>query len=212
MVQTQLVRRGITDPRVLEAIRSVPRDRFVPPAWSVSAHEDRALPIDFGQTISQPYMVGAMTQALAVTPGALVLEVGTGSGYQTAILAWLGACVLTIERIAALSERAEKILIALGLAEGVRFYTGDGSRGVPDPPERGFDGIVVTAAAPRVPRSLLAELAPRGRLVVPVGETTDRQMLLLVERNEAGRTRETRICECSFVPLVGEEGWPEGGC
>jgi protein-L-isoaspartate(D-aspartate) O-methyltransferase len=210
MVQNQLVPRGVRDPRVLDALRTIPRHRFVPPAWREHAHEDRALPIEFGQTISQPYMVGAMTQALAVSPGDVVLEVGTGSGYQTAVLAWLGARVVTIERIAELSARAEETLNGLGLAGGVTFRVGDGSLGVAGLTAGGFDGIVVTAAAPLVPRSLVAQLAPGGRLVVPVGATTERQVLRLIERTEAGDVDETPLCECSFVPLLGDEGWPEG--
>jgi protein-L-isoaspartate(D-aspartate) O-methyltransferase len=205
MVLDQLVARGIRDPRVLRAMRSVPRHEFVSPAWAERAYDDVALPTDEGQTISQPYMVGLMTEALCLAPGARVLEVGTGTGYQTAVLATMGALVFTIERIPALAHAAKARLEALGLAARVRFGEGDGSLGWPEGGE--FDGIIVTAGAPEVPAALEAALASGGRLVVPVGDRR-LQYLLRVTRTENGSERE-RLVSCAFVPLVGEGGWSE---
>jgi len=207
MVATQLEGRGIHDPLVLRALGSVPRHLFVPEEFREHAYEDRALPLARGQTISQPYIVAAMTQALNPARGDRVLEVGTGSGYQTAVLAWLGAHVVTIERVPELSAKARETLEALHLAEHVEFVVGDGSVGPPNAVPESYAGVVVTAAAPQIPQSLLRLVTLGGRLVVPVGETPERQMLLRIEKLHGGRTRETKICECSFVPLLGQEGW-----
>lgn len=204
MVETQLRRRGIRDERVLEAMGTVPRERFVPPSDRSQAYADAALPIDAGQSISQPYMVARMTELLAVRPGDRVLEIGTGSGYQAAILASLGARVLSLERHAELADQARRRLERLGLGDAVEVRVADGSLG--DPTAGGFDGIVVTAAAPSIPEALLDQLADGGRLVIPVGPR-HRQRLVVATRH--GNEWEQRPdSECVFVPLVGAGGWP----
>ncbi len=203
MVEQQLRRRGIHDERVLAAMGSVPRERFVSDQVRNRAYEDVALPIAEGQSISQPYMVARMTELLAVRPGDRILEIGTGSGYQAAVLATLEAQVTTIERHADLAIAARARLEALGFADAVDVRIGDGSLGVPG--DR-FDGIVVTAGAPETPRSLPDQLDEDGRLVVPVGPR-EIQRLVVVTRH--GDTWDERVTdECVFVPLVGAEGWP----
>ena len=202
MVDRQLRGRGIRDERVLAAMSSIPRERFVSARQRRRAYDDVALPIDEGQSISQPYMVARMTELLAVQPGDRVLEIGTGSGYQAAILAWLGASVVTIERHAGLTAAAHARLTDLGLAEAVDVRVGDGSLGVPG--ER-FDGIVVTAGAPDAPPSLPDQLSDGGRLVVPVGRR-DLQRLVVLTRHGA-TWDERQAGECVFVPLVGLDGW-----
>ena len=204
MVEHQLVRRGISDERVLEAMRRVPREWFVPPELRDRSYADAAVCIGAGQTVSQPYIVALTSQALAVATGQRVLEIGTGSGYQTAILAEMGAEVFSIERLAALSLRARSVLDALGYA-GIHFMIGDGSMGWPN--EAPFDRIVVTAMAPEVPRSLFAQLRETGRMVIPVG-TVDQQQLLLVVKS-AGQPAIEELCGCLFVKLIGKEGWKE---
>jgi protein-L-isoaspartate(D-aspartate) O-methyltransferase len=197
MVQEQLVARGITDTRVLEAMRAVPRHEFVPAASRTQAYADSALPIGEGQTISQPYIVALMTEAAAVRRDDRVLEVGTGSGYQAAVLAALGADVYSIEIVEPLARRAAETLRRLGYG-GVHLRQGDGYAGWPDAAP--FDAIVVTAAPPRVPPALVAQLAPGGRLVIPVGE--DEQELQVMVRGPSGvETR--RIAPVRFVPMVG---------
>jgi protein-L-isoaspartate(D-aspartate) O-methyltransferase len=204
MVERQLRSRDIRDARVLEAFRTVPRHRFVPPDSRRYAYEDHPLSIGRGQTISQPYMVARMTQDLGITGGEKTLEVGTGSGYQAAILAELGAEVYTVERIPALSEAAGETLSALGYG-GVRLRVSDGTLGWPE--EAPFDRILVTAASPAVPASLKSQLADGGLLAIPVGDVYW-QNLTLVRRS--GETyRETGVCPCVFVKLKGKEGWPE---
>lgn len=180
----------------------VPRHRFVPLHLLPHAYEDRPLPIGHDQTISQPYIVALSTEALALEPTHRALEVGTGSGYQTAILAELVGEVYTVERLAELSVAAEERLRSLGYAN-VRFRVGDGTRGWPE--EAPFDAILVTAGAPRIPERLLTQLAPHGRLVIPVGGRFS-QELTLVRRQEQ-RLVHQRLCPCTFVPLIGEEGW-----
>ncbi|HXH07426.1 MAG TPA: protein-L-isoaspartate(D-aspartate) O-methyltransferase [Vicinamibacterales bacterium] len=205
MVDTQIAARGITDPRVLEAMRRVPRHLFVPPALAASAYEDRPLPIGEGQTISQPYMVAAMTAALAPPPEARILEVGTGSGYQAAVLAQLAREVVSIERLPRLAERARRALESAGITN-VTVVTGDGSLGYA--PRQPYDGILVAAAAPEIPRALVDQLAPGGRLVIPVG-SPGLQVLTIVTRRPDGSTT-TEVGEgCVFVPLVGHGGWTE---
>ena len=202
MVAGQLERRGVRDPRVLEAMRHVPRHMFVPPDQRAGAYEDRALPIGNGQTISQPYMVAIMSAALGQVAGTRVLEIGTGSGYQAAILAELAAEVITIERRPELGETARQTLASLGCTN-ITVIIGDGSLGYP--PCAPYAGIVVAAGAPRVPASLKAQLADGARLVVPVG-SQEHQNLLVIER--AGDTFvEVRAEACVFVPLIGCEGW-----
>jgi protein-L-isoaspartate(D-aspartate) O-methyltransferase len=202
MVEQQLRRRGIEDHRVLEAMRRVQREWFVPPELRDRSYADSAISIGAGQTVSQPYIVALSTQALRVEPGNRVLEVGTGSGYQTAVLAELGAEVFTIERLAALSLRARGVLDALGYV-GVHFHIGDGSLGWPQ--EAPFDRVLVTAMAPETPRSLFAQLRETGRMVIPVG-TVDEQRLLLIAKL-AGQPHIEELCGCLFVKLIGKEGW-----
>lgn len=203
MVERDLQGRGIADPAVLEAMATVPREAFVPPDQADLAYQDRALPLPEGQTISQPYMVAAMTEALQPRSGDRILEVGTGSGYQTAVLAAVVAEVCTIERIESLMEKARRTLEELGVAN-VRYRVGDGTVGWPE--EAPFDGILVTAAAPEPPSSLLDQLDPDGgRLVIPVG-TRSLQNLVRYER-DGEETRSDTLIGCRFVPLLGEEGW-----
>jgi len=203
MVEQQLRRRGIHDERVLAAMGSVPRERFVSEQVRRRAYEDVALPIAEGQSISQPYMVARMTELLAVRPGDRILEIGTGSGYQAAVLATMEARVTTIERHADLATAARARLEGLGFTDAVDVRIGDGSLGVPG--DR-FDGIVVTAGAPETPRSLPDQLRDEGRLVVPVGPR-EIQRLVVVTRH--GDTWDERVTdECVFVPLVGAAGWP----
>jgi protein-L-isoaspartate(D-aspartate) O-methyltransferase len=208
MVTQQLERRGVRDPRVLEVMATTPREAFVPGVPASLAYDDRALPIDAGQTISQPYMVARMTELLGVKPGDRMLEIGTGSGYQAAVLARLGARVTTIERHPDLAETARKRLAALGF-DGVDVRVGDGSRG--DAEGAPWDGIVVTAAAPSIPPALREQLAIGGRLVIPVGPRYQ-QDLVVVERVGPAEWREWSDGPVVFVPLVGEGGWedPEG--
>jgi len=204
MVAEQLERRGIRDARVLDAMRRVPRDAFVAPADHWRAYADQALPIGEGQTISQPYMVAAMTEALGLAGGERVLEIGTGSGYQAAILAELAGEVISIERHAALAEAARGRLADLGYAN-VTVLVADGSVGYPGCGP--YAGILVAAGAPRVPEALKLQLAENGRLVIPVGPQGHQELTVL--RREAGQWRETTREPCVFVPLIGQEGWPD---
>jgi protein-L-isoaspartate(D-aspartate) O-methyltransferase len=205
MVARQLRARGIADERVLLAMSQMPREEFVRPSERGLAYADEALPIEAGQTISQPYMVARMTELLAPRAGDRILEVGTGSGYQAAILALLGASVLTIERQAELAALARARLTRLGLGGAVEVRVGDGSVG--DRAGAPWDGIIVTAAAPSIPASLRDQLSPEGgRLVIPVGDRR-RQDLLLVTRR-GNEWLETNDGPCVFVPLVGAEGFP----
>ncbi|HEX2458302.1 MAG TPA: protein-L-isoaspartate(D-aspartate) O-methyltransferase [Vicinamibacterales bacterium] len=202
MVEEQIVSRGIHDARVLDALRSVPRHAFVPDAMKDEAYEDRPLPIGEGQTISQPYMVAAMSALLEPRETDRVLEVGTGSGYQTAILARLAAEVVSIERHVSLAEAAAARCAALGLTN-VRVIVGDGTEGAPD--RAPFDRILVTAGAPAVPETLKAQLAEGGRLVIPVGPPGFQRLTALDLRD--GRFAETTGEGCVFVPLIGRHGW-----
>jgi protein-L-isoaspartate(D-aspartate) O-methyltransferase len=194
-----LRRSGIRDERVLAAIAQLSRTRFVPEELRGEADADRPLPIGRGQTISQPFMVAFMTEQLRLSGVERVLEVGTGSGYQTALLAHLAAEVFSIEIVAELSERARAVLDALGLAN-VRLRTGDGALGWPD--EAPFDRVLVTAAAPDVPPALLEELAPGGRMVIPVGEDVDVQWLRVIDRGNDGANVQTDLLPVRFVPLT----------
>jgi protein-L-isoaspartate(D-aspartate) O-methyltransferase len=204
MVERQIAGRGIHDPAVLHAMEIVPRELFLPPALRVHADEDAPLPIAEGQTISQPYIVALMAQALALTPRDRVLEIGTGSGYGAAVLAEIAREVVTIERRAALAAEAARRLAELGDAN-VRVVHGDGTRGLPEAAP--FDAIVVTAAGPRVPAPLAAQLAPGGRLVIPVGESLRDQKLVRLTREAGGGFRSEALADVRFVPLVGEQGW-----
>jgi protein-L-isoaspartate(D-aspartate) O-methyltransferase len=203
MVAEQLRRRGIADERVLGAMASIPRDAFVPDEARWEAYADEALPIGAGQTISQPYMVALMTELLDVQLGDRILEIGAGSGYQAAVLAWLGAQVTSIERQATLIPAARARLAALRLNDRVEVRLADGSLG--DPTGAPWDGIIVTAAAPAIPDALREQLADGGRLVIPVGPR-DRQILTVVTRHGEEWT-ERPAGACVFVPLIGEGGF-----
>jgi len=204
MVHEQIAARGVTDARVLEAMRTVPRHEFVDHSDRFVAYSDRALPIGQRQTISQPYMVAAMSAALALPERAGVLEIGTGSGYQAAILAMLAGNVISIERHEALANQARERFARLGY-HNVRVIVGDGSLGWPE--SAPYDGIIVTAGAPAVPDALRQQLAEGGRLVIPVGNEY-LQHLLIITRH--GDTFEERRGEaCAFVPLVGQQAGPE---
>jgi len=203
MVRDQLKRRGIRDERVLRAMGELPRERFIPEAPPAAAYDDRALPIDEGQSISQPFVVARMTELLKVEPGDRILEVGTGSGYQAAVLACLGAQVTSIERWPVLADAAREHLRAAEV-RGVEVVVGDGSEG--DAAGAPWDGIVVTAAAPAIPDPLREQLAAGARLVIPVGPR-HLQELIVVERRSKDEWREWSDGPVVFVPLVGEGGW-----
>ena len=205
MVEMQLVPRGITDEGVLRAMRKVPRHFFVPPGMEASAYGDHALPIGEGQTISQPYMVAVMTQALGLTGTERALEIGTGSGYQTAILAELAEQVFSIERVENLAKSARERLEGLGYSNVV-VKVGDGTIGWSE--FAPYDRILVTAGAPDVPESLLEQLADPGVMVIPVG-TQGYQDLRIVTK-EGGETSVRSGGGCVFVPLLGKEGWRSG--
>jgi protein-L-isoaspartate(D-aspartate) O-methyltransferase len=206
MVERQLRRREISDERVLEAMGGVPRELFVPARLRSRAYADSALPIGAGQTISQPWIVAAICQALRLEGGERVLEVGTGSGYSAAVLDRLAREVIGIELQEELAAAARAVLAEVGAA-GVEVILGDGGRGLPERPP--FDAIAVHATAPAPPRALLEQLADGGRLVAPVA-AGDADMLT-VFRREGGRFTETAIGPCRFVPLLGEEGFPPPG-
>jgi len=204
-IDEQLVARGIRDARVVDAMRRVPREAFVPEASQALAYADRALPILSGQTISQPFMVAVMTEALMLEGGERVLEIGTGSGYQAAILAELAAEVITIERRPELADAARSTILSLGYTN-VEVIVGDGTLGLPE--SAPFDRILVTAGAPRVPEALTEQLSARGgRLVIPVG-SSEQQWLRVIVR-DGDRFDETTHDACVFVPLVGKDAWPE---
>jgi protein-L-isoaspartate(D-aspartate) O-methyltransferase len=202
MVERQLRRRGISDERVLAAMGRVPRELFVPPEVRELAYEDGALPIGHGQTISQPYIVGLICSLLSLAGPVRVLDVGTGSGYQAAVLAELAADVTTIERVPELVEQARADLAATGY-ERVDVRLGDGSLGVSE--KAPFDGIAVAAAAPRIPDQLYDQLGTGGRLVLPKGSRWGQDLVLVVKTDEGPVER--RSVPCRFVPLLGEEGF-----
>jgi protein-L-isoaspartate(D-aspartate) O-methyltransferase len=205
MIQTQVIDRGIRDERLLAAMRSVPRDRFFPEESRTQAFADRATAIGFGQTISQPYIVALMTQRLEVEANHKVLEIGTGSGYQAAILAKLAAEVYTIERIKPLLDEAWERVMELGI-RNIRFRLGDGTAGWTDAAP--FDRIIITAGAPQLPRQLLlSHLKEDGIAVLPIG-AMDEQMLVQIRRR-GEKLETTDISPCRFVKLIGEEGWKE---
>jgi protein-L-isoaspartate(D-aspartate) O-methyltransferase len=203
MVERQIASRGVRDPRVLDALGAIPRHLFVPGEARHDAYADRALPIPEGQTISQPYMVALMTEALAPAAHHRVLEIGTGSGYQAAVLSGLCAAVFTIERHPALAALARTTLDLIG-ASNVLIEVGDGTEGLPQ--YAPFDRVIVTAGAPSVPGALLAQLAPGGRLVIPLGPPVFQHLTRIDERD--GRFDRTESTACVFVPLIGRAGWP----
>jgi protein-L-isoaspartate(D-aspartate) O-methyltransferase len=202
MVEEQLRQHGIRDERVLAAMGKVPREKFVAPEFVRDSYADGPVPIGAGQTVSQPYMVAAMVEALEVRPTDRVLEVGTGTGYEAAVLGELAAEVWTIERHAELADRAQHVLTELGY-ENVHVTCGDGSIGSPE--RAPFDRILVAAAAPQAPPSLIVQLEEGGRLVVPVGTRTEQQ-LQIVRKIGGGPVTSAHVL-CCFVPLIGAEGW-----
>ena len=202
MVKEQLIPRGISNPSVLKTMEKVERHKFAPKEYFRSAYSDHPLPIGSGQTISQPYIVALMTEALELAGSEKVLEIGTGSGYQTAILAELSANVYSVERIPLLAEKAASTLSELGY-ENIRIDTRDGSLGWKE--HAPYDAIIVTAACPQTPRTLLNQLAEGGRLAAPIGAAFA-QILTLFRKNK-GLIASREICGCMFVPLVGREGW-----
>lgn len=203
MVEEQLRGRDIRDPRVLEAMRAVPRHRFVPDDLSGQAYFDGPVRLDHGQTISQPYIVALMSQLLELEGGETVLEIGTGSGYQAAVLSRLAGQVYSLERVAELARTAAQRLKELG-CENVTVYERDGSGGLPE--HAPYPAIIVAAAAPRVPAPLMEQLEIGGRLVVPVG-SQDGQTLELWRREDKADFSQERIAPVAFVPLLGEHGW-----
>jgi len=204
MVETQLRRRGIRDFRVLQAMLTIPRHEFVPPDAIHLAYEDRPVSIGSSQTISQPYMVAAMTEAAQIRPGDRVLEIGTGTGYQAAVLDRLGAKVFTMERDFELVQAAHERLKRLGYTT-IEVVWGDGTEG--HPPEAPFNVILVTAAAPQVPPPLIDQLAEGGRMVIPTGKLSQQDLRLIVK---SGDRLDTHVLDaCQFVPLRGRYGWPE---
>jgi protein-L-isoaspartate(D-aspartate) O-methyltransferase len=202
MVEEQLRARGIRDPRVLAAMGKVPREEFISGEDLINAYGDHPLPIGAGQTVSQPYIVAAMVEALHLRPADRVLEVGTGTGYEAAILAELAAEIWTIERHEELASKAREILARLGYTN-VHVIHGDGSLGLPE--RAPFDKVLVAAAAPQIPESLIAQLADGGRLVVPVGTRAEQQVHVVCK--VGGEIVVTTHDLCRFVPLVGAEGW-----
>jgi len=204
MVQRQLVARGISDRRVLAAMEEVPRHLFVEESIRFEAYDDTPLPIGEGQTISQPYMVAVMTELLGLRGHERVLEIGTGSGYQAAVLSRLCRHVYTVERIEALSVRARRILAKCGY-ENISFKVGDGTDGWPE--EAPFEGIIVTAGAPRVPDSMVNQLTIGGRLLIPVGNRWSQTLKRVVRTEKGSRTEDHTGCR--FVDLIGKHGWSD---
>lgn len=205
MIAKQLMNRGIKDEKVLEAFRQVPRQEFVQDEDNDYAYSDGPLPIGHGQTISQPYIVALMTEALEIKKTDRVMEIGTGSGYQTAILASLACEVYSVEKVSALAKSAGKKLKSLGYGN-IHVKVGDGTKGWKK--NAPYDAIMVTAASPQVPPSLLEQLSPQGRMVIPVGDRYFQKLMLLV-KTEDGEMKTFNLGDCRFVPLLGKEGWDE---
>lgn len=202
MVERQLAQRGINDERVLQVMREVPRHRFVPEDMWDMAYRDTPLPIGHDQTISQPYIVAYMTQMLHLTPGDRVLEIGTGSGYQAAILSCLAKQVYTLERVPELAQHAEQVLQELGY-HNIQVRVGDGGYGWPEAAP--FDAIIVTAAAPELPQPLIDQLAEGAPIVAPIGPAGYQELVRLYRRGD--RTQIEHLVPVAFVPLIGEHGW-----
>jgi len=202
MVEEQLKGRGIKDQRVLDAFIEVPRHKFVEEYMKYKAYDDYPLSIGYGQTISQPYMVAIMTETLSPKSGETILEIGTGSGYQAAILSRLCSTVYTIERISALASRARKLLDELGYFN-VHIRVGDGTMGLPQ--HAPYDGIIVTAGAPHVPEALMAQLNEDGRLVIPIGDQSIQDLKRITKTKDG--VKEESMGGCRFVKLIGKNGW-----
>lgn len=197
--------KGINEMPILDAIESIPRHYFLPAEFESHAYEDKAFPIAAGQTISQPYTVAYQTRLLKVNKGDKVLEIGTGSGYQAAVLCLCGASVYSIERHKELSETAFSTLKAIGLADKIRFFVGDGTKGLSA--EAPYDGIIVTAGAPSVPKALVAQLKIGGRLVIPVGKSAEVQRMVRITKLSENDIQTEAFDDFSFVPLIGDNGW-----
>ena len=204
MVRRQIEARGIQDPAILDAFREVPREAFVSPDYAAAAYDDHPLPIEAGQTISQPYIVALMIEAAGIKSGDKVLEVGAGSGYAAAVISRIARDVVAIERQHDLVQVAQGRLKRLGY-DNVRIVEGDGTRGCPE--EAPFDAILAAASGSHGPPPLVAQLAPEGRLVMPVGEPGWVQKLVKVTKQEDGILQQSDLGEVRFVPLIGEEGW-----
>lgn len=202
MVETQIRKRGVASPRVLAAMSTVPRHEFVSAEFQNDAYADKPLPIGEGQTISQPYMVAAMTEALELTGSERVLEIGTGSGYQAAVLSSLASQVITVENHTALALSAQVRLSRLGYAN-VHVHNGDGSAGLPDAAP--YDAILVTAGAPQIPRVFVGQLREGGRIVIPVGDRENQE--LVCAQKENGELKSRVLFGCKFVLLLGRYGW-----
>ena len=204
MIESQLLHRGISDPAVLAAFRSVPREAFVPPGEVSHAHQDRPIPIGAGQTVSQPYIVAFTLESLRLRGRDRVLEIGTGSGYAAALLAEIAAEVYTVERHPSLGWEATERLRALGY-DNVHVLIGDGTLGWPE--HAPYDAIAVAAAGPRVPEALIEQLAPGGRLVIPVESGRGSQELMRITRSRSGELTTESLLPVVFVPLIGAQGW-----
>lgn len=204
MVEVQLRARGMESERVFKAMEKVPRHRFVSKELEHSAYGDHPLPIGEGQTISQPYMVALMTECMELEGNEKVLEIGTGSGYQAAILAQLGEEVYSIERVEKLSLKAKEILAVLGYTN-VKLKVGDGTKGWEE--YSPYQAVIVTAGSPDIPQSLFDQLSEGGRMVIPVGGSFSQE--LMVVRKKKGKAETKKVCGCVFVPLIGEFGWKE---
>ena len=200
MVEEQIRARGVTNRIVLDAMTRVPRHKFVEDSWQGQAYDDHPLPIGHGQTISQPYIVGLMTEMLELKPGEKVLEIGTGSGYQAAILAGITTNVFTIEIVKPLADQAQKRLKEFGL-DATRVRHGDGYYGIED--KAPFDAIMVTAAADHIPPPLIKQLRPGGRMVIPIGPVHSTQRLVIVHKDEEGKVKTRSVLPVRFVPLTG---------
>ena len=205
MVDTQIIARGIKDRRVIEAMLKTPRHLFVQEAMASQAYNDTSLPIGDKQTISQPHMVALMTEMLELAGSETVLEIGTGSGYQAAVLSCLARRVCTIERIPSLAAKARRLFDTLGLTN-IAMKIDDGTVGWAA--EAPFDAIIVTAGAPDIPEALVSQLAAGGRLIIPVGDQTDQELVRLV-KNEDGTLSQEKSLACRFVRLIGKDGWSE---
>nr|WP_305040954.1 protein-L-isoaspartate(D-aspartate) O-methyltransferase [Geobacter sp. SVR] len=204
MIREHLAGRGISDPAVLSAMRTVPREAFVDSNLQDLAYDDNPLPIGDGQTISQPYIVAYMIEALEVTPADTVLEIGTGSGYAAAVLSRMAGHVHTVERLESLARSADRRLRMLGY-DNVTVHLGDGTLGWPE--QAPYDAVVVTAGAPHVPKQLLGQLTIGGRMVIPVGSSSHMQVLFRVRRTDEHEFRQEELCGVRFVPLIGADAW-----